>query len=168
MARNEILELIKKRQLIITPFSPSQVGPCSVDLHLGNKFKFFKKETITINKNFDYKREFGKVKKVKDNDFVPLEPNQLILGITKEKIKIPKNVCGWIQGRSRLARIGLMVHVSASLVQPGVFNHQVLEIVNMSPALIRLHPGTKVCQIVLEELSSEAEYQGVFRRQTGP
>ena len=40
---------------------------------------------------------------------------------------------GILEGRSRYARVGLTVHVTASLVQPGSDNHQILEIVNLSP-----------------------------------
>jgi len=91
-----------------------------------------------------------------------------VLGVTKEKLGLSNGLCGWIQGRSRIARMGVMVHVSSSLIQPGVDNRQVLEIINLSPNPIVLRPGVKVCQIVFEELSSEAEYAGDFAKQTKP
>ena len=75
---------------------------------------------------------------------------------------------GRIEGRSRFARIGLMTHVTAGLVQPGSNNKQVLEISNMSPMPIALHPGTKICQIILEKIEGKANYTGKFQNQTSP
>ena len=105
---------------------------------------------------------------VEDGDYLLLMPGELVHGITKENIRLPQNLAGWIEGRSRYARIGLMVHVTAGLVQPGCNNKQVLEISNMSPMPLALYPGTRICQIVLEEVKGKAEYQGKFREQNKP
>jgi dCTP deaminase len=61
-----------------------------------------------------------------------------------------------------------MIHVTAGLVQPGCDNKQVLEISNMSPMPIALYPGTRICQIVLEEIKGRAKYDGIFKDQTSP
>jgi dCTP deaminase len=95
-------------------------------------------------------------------------PGELVHGITREKIRLPGNLAGRIEGRSRFARIGLMVHMTAGLVQPGCNNKQVLEISNMSSMPLALYPGTRVCQIVLEEVRGEAKYEGRFKDQLTP
>ncbi len=95
-------------------------------------------------------------------------PGELVHGITRERIRLPDDVMGWIEGRSRYARIGLMVHVTAGLIQPGSDNRQVLETSNMSPMPLALYPGTKICQIILEKVEGRAKYQGRFRDQTAP
>ena len=95
-------------------------------------------------------------------------PGETILGITKEKITLPQNMCGWLEGRSRYARLGLMVHISASFMQPGLSNRQVLEMTNMSSVALRLHAGTKICQFIFQETIGMAEYKGRFSEQTEP
>lgn len=54
---------------------------------------------------------------------------------TKECITLSDNICGWINSRSRFARIGLMSHVTAPFISPGISNKQVLEIFNASKRL---------------------------------
>lgn len=90
----------------------------------------------------------------------------MILGQTLERIKLPENIVGRIDGKSRFARIGLLVHLSSSFIQPGVDNVQVLEIANFSPNNLELSPGLVVCQVVLEELKGKARYEGTYAKQT--
>lgn len=52
------------------------------------------------------------------------------LGITQEKICLSPEYCGLLEGRSRFARLGLFVHITAGFMQPGIENRQVLEIFN--------------------------------------
>ena len=115
----------------------------------------------------DYKK-ITKIIRVKDADYFLLMPGELVHGITKERLKLPDNLAGWIEGRSCYARIGLMIHVTAGLVQPGSNNKQVLEISNMSPMPIALYPGTRICQIVLETVKGKAKYRGKFKNQAHP
>jgi dCTP deaminase len=169
LSGNEILNYIKEGKLEIIPFNEKQIGPASIDLTLGNNFRVFKKvrQVFHVTEEIDYNK-ITKVIEVKDDDHLLLMPGELVHGITKEKLKLPNNVSGRIEGRSRFARIGLMTHITAGMVQPGSNNKQVLEISNMSPMPIALHPGTKICQIILEKIEGTANYKGKFKNQTSP
>ena len=169
LSRDEILKLVREGKLEFDPFNEDQVGPTSVDLTLGNEFRVFKKvgKIFQVQEDMNYE-EVTDLVKVEDGDYLLLMPGELVHGITKENIKLPQNLAGWIEGRSRYARIGLMIHVTAGLVQPGCNNKQVLEISNMSPMPLALYPGTRICQIVLEEVKGKAEYRGRFREQNKP
>ena len=169
LSRDEILKLVRVGKLVFSSFSDDQVGPTSVDLTLGNEFRVFKKvgKIFQIKEDVDYE-EVTDLVKVEDGGYLLLMPGELVHGITRENIRLPQNLAGWIEGRSRYARIGLMIHVTAGLVQPGCNNKQVLEISNMSPMPLALYPGTRICQIVLEEVKGKAEYQGKFREQNKP
>jgi dCTP deaminase len=136
---------------------------------LGNDFRVFRKvrEIFHVKENIRY-QDVTEVVSVKEGDYLLLMPGELVHGITKERIKLPENLAGWIEGRSRFARIGLMIHVTAGLVQPGCDNRQVLEISNMSPMPIALYPGTRICQIILERLEGKARYEGTFKDQVNP
>lgn len=163
------MKYIEDRKIEINPFNEDQVGPTSIDLTLGNDFRVFRKvrEIFHVKENIRYE-DVTEVISVKEGDYLLLMPGELVHGITKERIKLPENLAGWIEGRSRFARIGLMIHVTAGLVQPGCENKQVLEISNMSPMPIALYPGTRICQIILEKLEGKARYEGTFRDQVNP
>jgi len=169
LSRDEILKLIREKKIEFTPFNDSQVGPTSVDLTLGKEFRVFRKvgKIFHIQEDVNFE-DISDLIEVDDGDYLLVMPGELVHGITKETIKLPKDLAGWIEARSRYARIGLMVHVTAGLVQPGSNNKQVLEISNMSPMPLALHPGTRICQIVLEEVKGIAIYRGKFREQINP
>ena len=69
-------------------------------------------------------------------------------------------------GRSRFARLGLLVHISAGFMQPGTFNNTVLEIFNMSPRPLRIFPGTPICQFIFQRTLGQARHTGRFSGQT--
>lgn len=169
LSRDEILTYIEDGKIEITPFDRSQIGPTSIDLTLGNEFRVFRKvrKIFHVKEDVNYE-EITEIVKVKEGDYLLLMPGELVHGITEEKIKLSEDVAGWIEGRSRYARIGLMIHVTAGLVQPACDNKQVLEISNMSPMPIALYPGTRICQIVLEKVEGKARYNGIFKDQITP
>ena len=166
LTKNEILKEIKRGNIKIKPFNPSNVGPASVDLTLGNKFRVFKRSKKVYEA--DSKADHREVTRLVKQDSIVVKPNETILGITKEKITLAQNICGWLEGRSRFARLGLMVHISSSFMQPGISNHQVLEITNMGHVPLRLHPGTKVCHFVFQKTIGRAKYKGIFKDQDEP
>ena len=160
LTRKEILEEIKRGSLSIKPFNPKNVGPVSVDLTLGNEFRIFTKDIIDL-KIDNYK----KVTRLIKADKIEIKPDELILGITKEEITLPDYLIGSLGGRSRFARIGLIVHMTSNVVQPGVCNRQVLEIKNASNSSMILYKGLKICQIMFEEIKSKEKYRGEFHNQ---
>lgn len=163
LTKNEILKEIKKGRIKIKPFSKDQVGPASIDLHLDDKFRVFKKwKTAPVAEDTDYKK-FTRLVKV--DKYKILGSGEFILGLTKEKITLPDNICGWLTGRSRFARLGLSIHITASFIQPGINNKQVLEIKNVSQIPLILYPGTKVCQIILMKTAGKSKYRGRFMKQ---
>ncbi len=165
LSHDEILAALKERSIRISPLDRRSVGAVSVDLRLGNEFKIFHPDGILdVNEEAQVP---GKKVRLKKGQYLELAPHQFVLGCTRERVTLSKQYAGHITGRSRYARMGLMVHVSSSLIQPGVDNVQVLEIVNLSPATLRLHPGTKICQVFFHKLRTPAEYRGKFKRQRG-
>lgn len=169
LSQNEIFKFLEEKKIEIVPLDPAQIGPTSIDLTLGNDFRVFKKvrEIFHVTEEVLFE-EVSETIHVREEDYLLLMPGELVHGITKERIKLPNNLAGRIEGRSRFARIGLMVHMTAGLVQPGCNNKQVLEISNMSAMPLALHPGTRICQIVVEEVRGEANYSGRFKDQTTP
>ncbi len=166
LSKREMLAAIKRGEIIITPFEKGLVGACSIDFRLGEEFRLFKgKNKVDLTDGLDYLKL---TKPATKPEGIELQPGEMVLGVTLERLSLSQKYCGWIQGRSRIARMGLMVHVSSGLIQPGVDNKQVLEIVNLSPNAITLKPGVPICQVSFEVLSSEASYEGEFAKQSKP
>ena len=164
LTREEILKEIERGTLVIDPFEQGQVGPGSIDLRLGNEFRVFKKLRNALTVDDHISLEALTERMVVEDSFT-LMPGETVLGMTQERIKLPANLCGWLEGRSRFARIGLVIHMTASFVQPGVNNRQVLEIGNLAPFPMVLKPGVRICQIILERTEGEALYEGAFKEQ---
>lgn len=169
LTRDEILRRVSAGEIEIDPFSESTVGPASVDLHLANHFRVFLRvrDIFHVTEDADYKA-VSEVIEVRDEDYFVLMPGETCHGLTRERIRLPDDLCGWLHGRSRFARLGLIVHMTAPLVQPGVNNRQALEMNNAGPMPLALRPGTAVCQIVFETTVGRAHYAGRYRGQTAP
>ncbi len=164
LTKKEVLKEIYLGRIKITPFSKKNLGGASYDLTLDNKFREFKcDKIIDIKERTNYKKH-TKLFTAKSH---VINPGEFILGVTKEKIKLPGNVCGFLSGRSRFARLGLAVHVTANFVQPNINNVQVLEIKNLGEMPVKLHAGVKICQIIFCRTEGKAKYRGKFGKQKG-
>ena len=164
LTRDAILAEIEAGRLRIEPFAPDQLGAASIDLTLGDEIRVMLPEPapIDLSGEVDY-REHTRALKL-TSPYV-LEPGCTIHGITRERITLPPDLCGLLEGRSRFARLGLMIHVTSAFVQPGVSNRQVLEMSNVSKRSLRIHPGVRLCQLVLLRTEGEAVYRGRFADQ---
>ncbi len=164
LTHDEILKEIAAGTITIDPYFPDCVGPASVDLHLGNEFRVFRKVhdifRVTPTANYENITE-----RITVADHLLLMPQETVLGITVEKITLADSICGWLEGRSRFSRLGLLVHISASFMQPGIENKQVLEISNFSPMPLALYPNIAICQFIFQRTVGTARYNGRFRNQ---
>lgn len=167
LTKQQIKTEINRGRLVITPsLKNDQINGASVDLTLGKEFRTFRRRAgaIEIVETTNYKR-YTSSSTAKS---ILIRPQETILAMTEEQILLPDNIVGWLEGRSRFARLGLLIHISAGLIHPGVNNHQVLEITNLSPNILRLHAGVRICQLVLEYTSGPISYHGRYRTQTKP
>lgn len=159
-----ILRELENGRLRIEPCAPDQIGPASVDLTLGDEIRVIEPgpAPIPIREGTDY-RALTRVVPL-DAPYV-LAPGVTIHGITRERITLPGNLCGFLEGRSQFARLGLMIHVTSAFVQPGVSNRQVLEMSNVSNHPLEIHAGVRLCQLVLMRAEGEGAYRGRFAEQ---
>lgn len=163
------MEEIAKGDITIDPFNRDQVGPGSIDLRLGVNFRIFKPQArvFSVTNMPDFK-QLTEAVTIKEGENLVIKPHQTVLGVTEERVSLAPRLCGWLEGRSRFSRIGIAVHITAGFIQPGIDNHQVLEITNLSPTKMALYPGTKICQLIIERCEGEARYLGKFKDQVKP
>lgn len=165
LAGKELLREIYRGNIKIDPMDESSIGPASVDLKLSYAIRIYKNiYKPIIDDKLDYKKYTEPID-LRKNDFM-LMPGQAALGITTERIELAEKICGWLEGRSTFARIGLLVHISASFMQPGINNHQVLELINLGLNPIELKEGMRVCQFIFQKTIGSAKYSGQYKSQT--
>lgn len=166
LTRDAILAELGAGRVRIEPFDPGAVGPASIDLTLAGELRLIEPgaDPIPMREDVDYRHYTRRIDI--DGTFV-LPPGATVHGITRERITLPGDLCGFLEGRSRFARLGLMIHVTSAFVQPGVSNRQVLEMSNVAGHPLELHPGVRVCQLVLLRTEGTAAYRGRFAEQEG-
>lgn len=159
LSDRDIKKVIKSKKLVFRPnLSKNQIGPASIDLKLGPIFKIFntpKKSLLDIKEkiNFD---EYMVTQRLKSGESFILHPNNFVLVSTKEYIKVPDDMILKMEGKSTLARMGILVH-TAGFVDPGFEGTLTLEISNQSNLPVALYADMHICQIAVEYLSSPAE-----------
>ncbi len=164
LTHDEILNEMQAGNIAVEPFNETAVGPASVDLTLAPEIRIFRNidHSIPVTEGADF-HDITKRKVIEDK--YTIKPKELILGITKERVTLAPTICGWLNSRSRFARLGLMVHITAPFIQPGVSNRQVLEIFNAGPNNLEIVPGERLCQLIFQRCEGEAEYRGLFMEQ---
>lgn len=152
LSKTDIFKAIENHEITFDPYSPDNVGPCSVDLHLSSKFSLFRTGVIVSPGTHNHTEAID----TKGEPFF-LSPGHFVLASTKEKISLSKKYAATLEGRSYVARMGVVVH-AAGLVNPGTGTKYpttlTLEIHSSMP--VYLHPGMGIVQIIFHELKSEA------------
>jgi len=179
----DIEQCLAEGRIRIEPLpAPGRINGVSVDLHLGNRFRVFNdhaashidlsgpREEVDCAINRIMSKE---IPIASDGAFF-LHPGELALAVTAETLTVPDDLVGWLDGRSSLARLGLMVHVTAHRIDPGRSGAIVLECFNSGKLPLALRPGMPICAISFEMLSGPAlrpyhkRQDAKYQRQSGP
>lgn len=162
-------------RIIVEPFDPSAIQPSSVDLRLDHRFVVFANHSFS---HIDVKQNLealtSEVEAADGKPFI-LHPGEFVLGSTAERVAIPADLVGRIEGKSSLGRLGLLIHTTAGFVDAGWDGQLTLEFSNVSNLPITLYPGMKIGQISFMRMTSEAdnpygqpELGSKYQGQSGP
>ena len=147
--------------LVVEPIDDPelQIQPASIDLRLGREFLEFQRTNIPcIHPNSEQEvDEYVEETYVEEGEEFILHPGDFVLGTTKERIEVPPDLLGTVQGRSSLGRLAVVIHATAGLCDPGFAGHITLELSNLGAAPVALAPDMRISQITFTELSSPAE-----------
>ncbi len=149
----DIERAVKAKEIVLKPFSVPRVQMVSYDIRLGNKF-IVNDESAThiidpVKKIYAKTREIY----IKDGEEFILHPGVSVLGTSKEYFGSDKYLIQ-IGGKSSLARIGLMIHNTAGIINPGHFLNVTLELTNQNNVPIILRPGMDIAQLTFSQISS--------------
>jgi len=166
LSDTDILEHIRLGKIVFDPLpTDAMINGASVDMRLGPEFRVFSMHTAShIDLGMAREEVKAAIDSVMSDELVLkpgevfyLHPGELALGVTMEKVELSDDICGMINGRSSLARLGLMVHSTAHFVDPGWSGKIVLEFFNCGRLPLGLRAGMSVCAIAFEPLSSPAK-----------
>ncbi len=172
LSDGEIQEAVDSGELILEPRLGVRIQPSSIDLTLGNTLHVHSSQPvpgISIDPELLQVRQFISAntteEDLSDGRVWKLEPGAFVIGETVERVGLPLHLAGRVEGRSRLARLGVGVHITAPKIDPGFHNNITLEIFNLGPWAIELRAGMRICTLIVERLgrSAQAGYGGVFQ-----
>jgi dCTP deaminase len=153
----DIRRYIAEGRIRITPdLPPEQFGSCSVDFRLGGEFSVFEHSRHPYIDLRD-KRAIEDLMMqviVPPNEPFILQPREFVLAITEEHLELADDVLGRLEGRSSLGRIGIIVHGTAGLFDPGWSGKATLELSNLGRMPVALYPGMRICSFTFEQLTS--------------
>jgi len=152
-----IKEKLQNGEISIEPFSEEFVQPASYDLHLDTNILIFnteKHEIIDIKEPID---DLMLKIEIDDKSGYTIKPGQFVLANVSEITGVDSRHVGRLEGKSSLARMGLIIHATAGFLDPGNKLRLTLEIANLSPLPIRIYAGMKIAQIAFEELDQHCE-----------
>ncbi|MGV2873806.1 dCTP deaminase [Colwellia sp. E150_009] len=165
LSDKDIEQHLSDEKIIISPKpDSSMISGVSVDIRLGNEFRVFQAHAAPFIDLSGPKVEMQKAMNsvmsdeivIADGDAFFLHPGELALAVTYESVTLPDDIVGWLDGRSSLARLGLMVHVTAHRIDPGWSGQIVLEFYNSGKLPLALRPKMKIAALNFETMSSSA------------
>ena len=158
----EIEQCLAHGEIKIDPQpQPHHINGVSVDVTLGHTFRVFKEHTAPFIDLSGSKESVQQVLDTVMSDEIALEadeafylhPGQLCLAVTHESVTLSPQIVGWLDGRSSLARLGLMVHVTAHRIDPGWSGRIVLECYNNGKLPLALKPLMQIGALNFEKLA---------------
>lgn len=159
LSDRSIREALEAGRIEIDPLDDSCIQPSSVDLTMDRYFRVFRNHTtgvIDVKENLEDLTELIEIPSDSDQAFM-LHPGEFVLGSTAERIKLPADMVGRLEGKSSLGRLGLLIHSTAGFIDAGWDGHVTLELSNIATLPITLYPGMKIGQISFLTMTSEAD-----------
>lgn len=157
LSDKDIKKAVETKDIIIEEFDDSRLQPASYDILLGNKFIINDPHAISyidpVRQIFPQTKEI----EVSDDGIFVLHPGVSVLGTSWDYFGSDKYLIQ-LSGKSSLARIGLLIHNTAGLINPGHFLHITLELCNLNNVPIVLRPKMPIGQLLFSEMSQVPQH----------
>lgn len=177
IGRRARLPVDSPEHLGIVPLDGKLLEAASLDVRLGNWFVVMRRTRLSQVRLGDKSQEELLKTVGREEIFVQngspflIHPGDLVLGSTLEFVAIPNDLMAFVEGKSRLGRLGLIV-ATASQVGPGFHGVVVLELANAGTVPLELIPGRAIAQLVFQKMSEALPkkdgYHGDFYCQIKP
>ena len=135
----QILEEIKKKNIVLKPYRPECLGTNSYDVHLGEWLAVYNDDILDA-------KVHNKITHMKIPDKgIVLLPSRLYLGVTEEYTETLTTV-PFLEGKSSVGRLGIDIHATAGKGDVGFKNNWTLEISVRQP--VRVYKGMPIGQLI--------------------
>lgn len=148
----EIHRARERGELRIEPFDEALLRPAAVSLRLGygGAVVLVPRGPVDTASRATYPEH--RTKELDEHGRLALEPGEVVLAPTLERISVSDWLVGVLDGTSDYARLGISVVLSHQ-VSPGYGKNGgailTLEIVSRLAQVVYLHPGTRICNLML-------------------
>jgi dCTP deaminase len=152
-------EQLAAGRIVIDPLDESLIQPSSIDVRISNLFRVFRNHTrgvIDVKLDMVDLTELIEIPSGSEEPFI-LHPGEFVLGSTLERIGVPDDLVGRVEGKSSLGRLGLLIHSTAGFIDAGFDGHITLELANVASLPITLYPGMKIGQVSFMQMTTPAE-----------
>ncbi len=158
LSDRDILEALKSGRIKIDP-APDlerQLGSVSVDFRLGTTFMVFEHSRFSYIDPRQPQSIGDAMRTIEvppDEPFI-MQPGDFALASTMENLELSDDLLGRLEGRSRIARLGITVHSTAAVFEPGWVGTATMELSNLGRMAVALYPGMRICAFSFEPVSS--------------
>jgi dCTP deaminase len=135
------------------------LGSCSVDFRLGNTFMVFehsKYSYIDPRQRQSIGDSMRTIVIPDDEPFI-MQAGDFALASTVESLELPDDLLGRLEGRSSIARLGITVHSTAAVFEPGWTGTATMELSNLGRMAVALYPGMRICSFTFQQLTSPVQ-----------
>jgi dCTP deaminase len=153
-----IREELAAGRIVIDPLVDDAIQPSSVDLRIDRFFRVFRNDSTPYIDPKQQQEDLTELVEVIDERAFILHPNEFVLASTLERVQLPADIVARLDGKSSLARLGLLTHVTAGFVDSGWDGHLTLELSNVATLPIAIYPGMKIGQISFLRMTTAAEH----------
>ncbi len=159
LSDRDLRERLRRGDLVVDPLEDPdlQIQPASIDLRLDNGFIAFRASRLPCLDPRNIPDDATERIEVPSGESFVLHPGDFVLGSTVERVKIPADLVARVEGRSSLGRLAIVVHATAGFIDPGFEGQITLELSNLGRTAVKLYPGMRISQIVLQTMTSPAE-----------
>jgi dCTP deaminase len=143
------------------------LGSCSIDFRLGSTFMVFEHSRYSFidPRHPQSIGEGMRTIEIQDDEPFIMQAGDFALASTIESLVLADDLVARLEGRSSIARLGITVHSTAAVFEPGWVGTATMELSNLGRMAVALYPGMRICSFTFEELSSPAEVP--YRRKAG-
>ena len=158
LSDRDILRALDEGRIKVDPAPDpaTQLGSVSIDFRLGRTFMVFEHSRYSF---IDPRQpqsigDAMRTIEVEAEDPFIMQPGDFALASTVETLELPDDLLGRLEGRSSIARLGITVHSTAAVFEPGWVGTATMELSNLGRMAVALYPGMRICSFSFETVSS--------------
>jgi dCTP deaminase len=152
-----IKRLLAEGRIEIDPYDEALLQPSSVDVRVDRFFRVFRNSRYPFINVKEEQEDLTELLEMDGDQPFILHPGEFVLGSTLERVKLPDDVVGRLDGKSSLGRLGLLIHSTAGFIDPGWDGHVTLELSNVANLPITIYHRMKIGQLSFVQMTEPAE-----------